>query len=147
MADDQRGLVGQQPSRVSVTVLKQPSGLTPKGFIFAVRRHAGPAAMLLLALAAVVSIAVATLTGHGTVSPPAQTRAASGFPLHCVSVAIALHDPRFIRADFDRTLRCEHIRASAHARSWATAGWGSLSPQERHEAAESPANRPDPGGY
>jgi len=32
----------------------------------------------------------------------------SDYPLGCVGVAIALHDPRFGRADFDRTLPCGH---------------------------------------
>jgi hypothetical protein len=34
--------------------------------------------------------------------------AVSDYPLGCVGVAIALHDPRFGRADFDRTLPCGH---------------------------------------
>ena len=32
--------------------------------------------------------------------------AVSGYPLGCVGVAVALHDPRFRRADFDRRFRC-----------------------------------------
>jgi hypothetical protein len=41
--------------------------------------------------------------------------AVSDYPLGCVSVAIALHDPRFARADFDRTLRCGRSRPTATA--------------------------------
>jgi hypothetical protein len=37
---------------------------------------------------------------------PTAARAPSDYPAGCVSIAIALHDPRFARADFDRTLTC-----------------------------------------
>ena len=37
---------------------------------------------------------------------PAGVAAAYGYPLRCLSVAIALHDPRFARADFDHAVPC-----------------------------------------
>jgi hypothetical protein len=33
--------------------------------------------------------------------------AVSDYPLGCVGIAIALHDPRFVRPSFDRTLPCD----------------------------------------
>lgn len=36
----------------------------------------------------------------------AGVAAAYGYPLRCLSVAIALHDPRFARADFDHAVPC-----------------------------------------
>jgi hypothetical protein len=42
----------------------------------------------------------------------ARVAAAYGYPLRCLSVAVALHDPRFLRPDFDRTLWC--VRYGAH---------------------------------
>ncbi|HTP19330.1 MAG TPA: hypothetical protein VMJ65_06975 [Solirubrobacteraceae bacterium] len=41
--------------------------------------------------------------GAATLAP---TAAASTYPLVCVSLTIALHDARFTRANFDRTIRC-----------------------------------------
>ena len=37
---------------------------------------------------------------------PVGVAAAYGYPLRCLSVAIALHDPRFARADFDHIVPC-----------------------------------------
>jgi hypothetical protein len=37
---------------------------------------------------------------------PAGVAAAYGYPLECLSVAIAVHDPRFARADFDHAVPC-----------------------------------------
>jgi hypothetical protein len=39
-------------------------------------------------------------------SASAGKRASSGYPTGCLSVGVALHDPRFGRPDFDRTLAC-----------------------------------------
>jgi hypothetical protein len=43
--------------------------------------------------------------------------AVSDYPLGCVGIAIALHDPRFLRPGFDRTLPCGRQRPSATAPS------------------------------
>lgn len=46
---------------------------------------------------------------------PAGVAAAYGYPLRCLSVAIALHDPRFARADFDRAVPCGRFTGSVTA--------------------------------
>jgi hypothetical protein len=45
---------------------------------------------------------------HAGVRAPgrAGVAAAYGFPLKCLSVEISTHDPRFARADFDRSVPC-----------------------------------------
>jgi hypothetical protein len=68
------------------------------------------------ALAAAIAIVVVVFTaGHSRTAPrnartrapgPAGVAAAYGYPLRCLSVAIALHDPRFARADFDHIVPC-----------------------------------------
>jgi hypothetical protein len=75
---------------------------------------------VVLAAAATASVIAAVTTGGGggrAVGEAGGARqrgpalaAAYGYPLRCVSVAIALHDPRFARPDFDRTLPCGRYR-------------------------------------
>jgi hypothetical protein len=81
------------------------------------RRAIGLAGALAATIAAVV-LAVAPWHGdHPPANPrdarararapgPAGVAAAYGYPLKCLSVAIALHDPRFARADFDHAVPC-----------------------------------------
>ncbi len=47
---------------------------------------------------------------HSSTAGSVGVGATSGHPLGCFSLAIALHDPRFARADFDRTV-CQRVRA------------------------------------
>jgi hypothetical protein len=71
---------------------------------------------VLAATIAAVVLAVGPRDGdHPRASPrdaparapgPAGVAAAYGYPLRCLSVAIALHDPRFARADFDHAVPC-----------------------------------------
>jgi hypothetical protein len=65
-------------------------------------------------LAAII-VAVLLVTGlpggaHPNVGPrapgPVGVAAAYGYPLRCLSVTIAPHDPRFARADFDHIVPC-----------------------------------------
>lgn len=82
------------------------------------------AVVLGAAATATVVIALALTSGGGGGSRgvsaarkpgPPGVAAAYGYPLRCLSVAIALHDPRFARADFDRTLPCGRYAGYATA--------------------------------
>jgi hypothetical protein len=83
-----------------VTVLRGPAG--PLAAI-----GAGPVAwpigfFVALAVAITVFVATASPAARRTTAPgPA---AAYAYPIRCVSEAIALHDPRFASAAFDRTI-------------------------------------------
>jgi hypothetical protein len=46
---------------------------------------------------------------------PAGVAAAYGYPLKCLSVAIATLDPRFARADFDKSVPCGRFTGYATA--------------------------------
>ncbi|MBV8217398.1 MAG: hypothetical protein JO325_02960 [Solirubrobacterales bacterium] len=91
------------------------------------RRVIGRLAWLSVAVASVAGVATASVVGVDSLSGgrqpgPAIRSHASGaapgsrYPLTCVSVAIALHDPRFMHASFDRTIPCARGLDSGGAR-------------------------------
>lgn len=96
--------------QVRVTVIAHPprSGRPPRTTI----GFGGALAATIVA----VLLATGSLGGdHSRVGPrdararapgPIGVAAAYGYPLRCLSVAIALHDPRFARADFDHAVPC-----------------------------------------
>ena len=68
-------------------------------------------------LLAVVAVAIGSVVGAGSPSGASQPAGAvqsralgvapgARYPLTCDGMAIALHDPRFARASFDRTIPC-----------------------------------------
>ena len=63
------------------------------------RRHPG---LRLIGYLVALTLAVAGLAPYASVGGAAAGR----YPLRCLSVAIALHDPRFARSAFDRAIRC-----------------------------------------
>jgi hypothetical protein len=71
------------------------------------RRTIAVASALLAAISAVLLV-VGGRPRDAPVRAPgaAGVAAAYGYPLKCLSVAIALHDPRFARADFDHAVPC-----------------------------------------
>ena len=113
------GLVGEPPVEVEVTVLtapRRPTVWERVGHIPALRIFRVVLAVVIGA-AATASVVVALTTGgpgQRTILEASSARqprdvgaaAADGYPLRCLSVAIALHDPRFARSDFDRRLPC-----------------------------------------
>jgi hypothetical protein len=70
--------------------------------------------VLAMAIAALVVHASLTVRGgsgrrvdsQARAAGPAGVAAAYGYPLRCLAVTIAPHDPRYARADFDRAVRC-----------------------------------------
>jgi hypothetical protein len=108
-ADDRPGLPGGPAVQVEVTVIGGPPGPTPRQRLAGVwaRRAARPIAF--------VAVLAATIAGFGAIASPAGRQgtaparaigpaSAVVYPLRCVSEAIALHDPRFARAAFERTI-------------------------------------------
>lgn len=115
MADDHRDPLGEPPSHVEVTVLRRPGGVTHERVIAALRRPMLLAAlhrpMLLLALAlvgvlAAGALALARFTGGGAMGWPGELGTRSSLPVHCISIAIVLHDARFLAPAFDHSLPC-----------------------------------------
>lgn len=105
---DHRGLVGEPPSDVRITVHTSSSPLSFRDAIHAVRRLVRPRWILALALVG-VGIALATLGGQGPPTPrhARSLRAAElATSLGCPSLGVALHDPRFGQPAFDRIFPC-----------------------------------------
>jgi hypothetical protein len=67
------------------------------------RTKAWPIAFVAV-LAAATAVFVATASPAGRSTQGSAPAAAYPYPLRCVSEAIALHDPRFARAAFERTI-------------------------------------------
>lgn len=97
----------EAPSQVRVTVVRHPGGLTARSWLAVWRRLA--TRRMIVSLAVVLALAAGTLAGARLISGPGV---AAGFPSRCVSLTIALHDPRFLRTDFDRALPCQRLRQS-----------------------------------
>lgn len=89
-----------------ITISRHPGGLTARSWLVAARWIGTP--RVVVALAASVAVAAGTIGAARLVN---DARAAPGFPVRCVSLTIALHDPRFLRVDFDRALPCERAGA------------------------------------
>ena len=102
--EDRLGPVGEQPSQVRVTVAKYPRGLTARSWLAAARWVARP--RILVSLVTTLAAVAAGATGAARLI--GRSGAPPGFPVRCVSLTIALHDPRFMRTDFDRALDCAH---------------------------------------
>jgi hypothetical protein len=135
--DDHRRSVGDLGARVDITVVPGPRGPTLWERIALVRNRR---AIACLAAATVVAGALAagvSVTGHGgarrllptTVLPNTVLRLtylrptgpaaaptvsahppASAYPLRCLSLLIAMHDPSLMSAAFDRNLPCGRPR-------------------------------------
>jgi hypothetical protein len=109
---NQAPLTGDPPANVRVTVIAGPgrTGRPPHW-----RRTIGFAGALATTIATVL-LAIGSFGGDRSHAVPRNARArapgpvgvaaAYGYPLRCLSVAIALHDPRFARADFDHAVPC-----------------------------------------
>lgn len=96
---------------------------------------------MLAAAAAVAVLASGPLgSGHrparaGVRAPGrAGVAAAYGFPLKCLSVEISTHDPRFARADFDRSVPCGRFAGYSTAIFQRTGGiWSAVVEAIRYE--------------
>jgi hypothetical protein len=116
--DADRRLGGASTANVQITVIAGPRGPTLSQRIAGVRWRFRALVIATLVGVAIVIAAVAgiTLTGGRTgpargerrqVSSPSPVRVVAGaIPLGCVSIGVALHDPRFGRASFDRRFPC-----------------------------------------
>jgi hypothetical protein len=122
-SDTDRGSPASRPARVQVTVIPGPRGPTVSERLAVLRPGLNArtiACLVAVAVGAAAFLAI-DLTGgqSGPVKSPreqsspavgaatvAPAAAASTYPLVCVSLTIALHDARFTRANFDRTIRC-----------------------------------------
>ena len=127
-ANGDRGLLGEPPSGVRVTVLAGPRGPTLRHRIAAghpdLRARTITAVVAVVVAIAIAASAATTFMGVGgrigRDEPRSRLRPAgvvrvvaasiAAYPIGCLSVAIALHDPRFTRASFDRTLPCVRRR-------------------------------------
>jgi hypothetical protein len=109
---------GDPAAEVQVTVVPGPRGRTIRKR-FADARHLPKAGAIRgLAVAALAGFAAIALVGtHSRIADrartefraPAQARVAPAYRdpvFRCLSVAIALHDPRFTHAEFDRAIAC-----------------------------------------
>ena len=91
--------------QLQVTVLRVPAGPTARERLAGVcaRPKAWPIACLVV-VAAAIAVLVTTGSPAGRSTRGPAPAAAFAYPLRCVSEAIALHDPRFARAAFERTI-------------------------------------------
>ncbi|HUA03289.1 MAG TPA: hypothetical protein VMB27_05245 [Solirubrobacteraceae bacterium] len=107
---DRRGLGGDPPGEVRVTVVPGPRDTAVRSRIATL--------MAVLAVAIGVFVGTNSLSQRVSVVRPSlpAVHLASPYPVTCVSVAIALHDPRFARASFDRTLPCARGLAAGGGR-------------------------------
>jgi hypothetical protein len=108
-----------QANVVQITVIPGPRvARRPSGMPIRPRVIAAVAVSLVAVLAAALLLGTSLIGGHartGVSDGPVQVplrgthgvAAAYAYPLRCLSVSIALHDPRFVRADFDRLLPCD----------------------------------------
>jgi|SRR6516162_710708 hypothetical protein len=113
-----QGPHGEAPHVVRITVSAPPR----REFRIAGRRLAIACGVV---LAAVALLAITQLGGGhrptrvarvgAGAAGPAGVAAAYGNPLRCLIVSLAPHDPRFARADFNRSVACGQYRGYATA--------------------------------
>jgi hypothetical protein len=129
--DDHRRPAGDLGARVDVTVIPGPRGATLRDRVGPVPNGWAIWCLAAALLAAGAVLAGVSLIGGGeanrllptTVLPntvlyptylratgPAADAQAAAYPLRCLSLLIALHDPRLMNAAFDRNLPCGHPR-------------------------------------
>jgi hypothetical protein len=129
--DDHRRPVGDLDARVHITVVAGPRGPALWERLAAVRNRKAIACLAAATVAAGALVAGVSVTGRGgarrllptTVLPntvlyptylrataPAKAPPASAYPLRCLSLLIALHDPSLMSAAFDQNLPCGHPR-------------------------------------
>jgi hypothetical protein len=91
-----------------------PHRLTPRETVALMRPAIRLRAVLIVAAAIAAAVAATSLRGgmprraaSATPAPVPTVATAHAYPLACLSVAIALHDPRFARPSFDSRLPCE----------------------------------------
>jgi hypothetical protein len=135
--DDHRRSAGELGARVDITVIAGPRGPTPRERLGAVPHHSAIACLLAATIAAAALVASGQLTArqqtaafppttfrpspvppdmvlHPTylraIGPPAAGPPVSTYPVRCVSLLIALHDPRVLNAVFDRSVPCGRPR-------------------------------------
>lgn len=135
--DDHRRPAGELGARVDITVIPGPRGPSPRERVARVPHRRAIGGLLAATVAATALVASAALTApdqattllpttvvpaplppntvlHPTylraIGPPTAVRAAPTYPLRCVSLQIALHDPRFLNAAFDRSVPCGRPR-------------------------------------
>jgi hypothetical protein len=122
-ADDHRGLLGGAPAKVRVTVLSGPRDPGIRTRVANTRaqvvRTVTAIAVLAAVAAALVSAALVSVAwlggrdgaarredGQARAPGPAGVAAAYGYPLQCLAVTIAPHDPGYARADFNHGVPC-----------------------------------------
>ena len=129
--DDHRRGVGEFGARVDITIIPGPRGPTPGQRLTSMRRRSAVGWLAAAALAGGALVAGASLTSRGGASSRLPTtvlpntvlyptylrgtgrfavRPPSGYPVRCLSLPIALHDPRFTNAAFDRNVPCGRAR-------------------------------------
>jgi hypothetical protein len=135
--DDDRRPDGDLGARVDVTVVPGPRGPTLRERIAPARHRRAIACLAAAAVAAGALVAGVSVPGHGggtrllpttvlpntvlrltylrptgrAAAPPADTAPpASAYPLRCLSLLIAMHDPSLMSAAFDRNLPCGQPR-------------------------------------
>jgi hypothetical protein len=126
-ADDRSSLLGEPPAEVQITIIPGPRGRTLReqlaharvlkwlaGVRVPLGRRVIGAGVIAAAVVGALVLALA-LGGRGRAVSHASARSRGGsvavapaaqYPVRCLSVAIALHDPRFARAGFDQTVPC-----------------------------------------
>jgi hypothetical protein len=129
--DDHRRPVDDLGARVEIAVVPGARGPTVWERIAPVRHRRALGCLVAATMAAGALVAGVSLTGRGgarrplptTVLPntvlyptylratgPAKAPPASAYPLRCLSLLIALHDPSLMSAAFDQNLPCGHPR-------------------------------------
>ena len=129
--DDHRRPVGDLGARVDVTVVPGPRGPAPRERLALILHRRAIVGLAAATVAAGALVAGISMTGGGgatillptTVLPntvlyptylratgPAKAPPASAYPLRCLSLLIALHDPSLMNAAFDQNLPCGHPR-------------------------------------
>jgi hypothetical protein len=129
--DDHRRPVGELDARVNITVVPGPRGPTLRERMAPVPRRRAIGCLAAATVAAGALVAGISLTGRGgasnllptTVLPntvlyptylrdrnPTAPHRASAYPLRCLKLLIALHDPSLMNAAFDWNLPCGRAR-------------------------------------
>jgi hypothetical protein len=123
--DGHRGVGGEPPAAVEITVFQAPRGPTVRARIARIAGSralrsgrviigVGVAIVVAVAIAGFVTDAISGGGGGSAQTGGAQARApgaagvaaAYGYPLYCLRITIALDDPTFARADFDHAVQC-----------------------------------------
>jgi hypothetical protein len=137
--DDDRRPVGDLGARVDITVVRGPQGPPPWERIAPARNRRAIACLAAAAVVATALVVGVSVSGRGggtrrlptTVLPNTVLRltylrptgpdavrtvarapapSASAYPLRCLSLLIAMHDPSLMNAAFDRNLPCGRPR-------------------------------------